>query len=215
MSVEAREVAALVRMPQLLAEFGFAVNERTRRGPCLLHSGSNPTAFSWREDGRWHCFSCGRGGDRIALVRAVRHCGFADAVKFLAQLAGVEYSPRKVARRDIERARIRRARAESAAWRVRDREIGLVSVYRDGLHRAERLMARFISELGRTSGGAERDAILDRMVVLVWPQTFFAAAYHFLFQASAATLTRFALASPAKRRRFILDGVSDERRAAT
>ena len=81
---ETRQIAALVAMPRLLAELGFAVNERTRRAPCLLHSGSNPTAFAWREDGRWHCFSCGEGGDRIALVRAARRCSFREAVEFLS-----------------------------------------------------------------------------------------------------------------------------------
>ena len=67
-----RQIADLVPMVLLLETLGFVVNERTRRAPCLLHSGSNPTAFAWREDGRWHCFSCDMGGDRIALVREVR-----------------------------------------------------------------------------------------------------------------------------------------------
>src|SRR5712691_2912375 len=93
---DAREIAVLVPTAQLLAALGFDVNERTRRCACILHGGANPTAFSWREDGRWHCFSCGRGGDRIALVRAVCGCSFREAVTFLAQLAGVEYRVQKL-----------------------------------------------------------------------------------------------------------------------
>jgi hypothetical protein len=51
------DISALVAMPHLLAALGFAVNERTRRCACLLHGGRNPSAFSWRYDGRWCCFS--------------------------------------------------------------------------------------------------------------------------------------------------------------
>jgi hypothetical protein len=126
--VLAREIAALVPVPRLLEALGFAVNERTRRAPCPIHSGKNPTAFAWREDGRWHCFSCSAGGDRIALVRAVRQCGFSQAVQFLAALAGVEYKPGIVSREIIEqqkRISEREAseadallRLEFAAWRT-------------------------------------------------------------------------------------------------
>lgn len=85
----AREVAALVPMPHLLEALGFIVNERTRRCACLIHGGSNRSAFSWTDAGWWKCHSCDAGGDRIALVRAVRQCSFREAVKFLATLAGV------------------------------------------------------------------------------------------------------------------------------
>jgi hypothetical protein len=68
-----REIATLVSVPELLRNLGFEVNERARRARCLLHSGSNPTAFAWREDGRWHCFVCGKGGDRnVASVTRSR-----------------------------------------------------------------------------------------------------------------------------------------------
>jgi len=76
-------------MPALLAHLGFVVNERTRRAQCILCAAQNPTTFSWREDGRWHCFRCNAGGDKIGLVRAVLKCGFRDAMAVLCRLAGV------------------------------------------------------------------------------------------------------------------------------
>jgi hypothetical protein len=87
--MNAREIAALVPMPRLLESLGFTVNERTRRCACLIHGGANPSAFSWAQEGWWKCYSCGAGGDRIALVRAVRECSFREAVEFLAKLAGI------------------------------------------------------------------------------------------------------------------------------
>jgi len=63
-------------MPRLLGELGIEANKRTHRGPCPIHGGSNPTAFSWTDAGLWKCHSCGAGGDKIALVRAVRQFPF-------------------------------------------------------------------------------------------------------------------------------------------
>lgn len=98
-----RDIAALVPMPILLESLGFTVNERTRRAPCRLRSGTNPSAFSWHEDGRWHCFSCDEGGDKISLVRAMKQCGFREAVQFLAALARVEYQADRIPHDEIAR----------------------------------------------------------------------------------------------------------------
>ena len=95
-TLDARQVSALVVMSRLLVELGFGVNRRARRCACIIHNGSNPSAFAWTDSGLWRCHSCERGGDKIALVREVRHCSFREAVEFLAALAGVEYRPRLV-----------------------------------------------------------------------------------------------------------------------
>jgi hypothetical protein len=208
MHADAREISALVAMPDLLAGLGFGVNERTRRASCVLHSGSNPTAFSWRENGRWHCFSCGAGGDRIALVRAAKRCSFREAVEFLAGLAGVQFHSRPVSRRDAARTRRRRTQAERAAWKIVD-EIGrLRRYYTDALHRAERLQCRIGNELLRTSAEGARDGAWRQMGRLAPVCTFFFAARNFIWDAKPNTLAHFALASPADRRQFILEGVA-------
>jgi hypothetical protein len=126
--LDARKVAVLVAMPRLLAELGFEVNTRARRCACIIHGGSNPSAFAWTDSGLWRCHSCGRGGDKIALVREVRQCSYCAAVDFLASLAGVEYSPSRVslhgstsARAALSRSAELLADAERIAWReVRD-----------------------------------------------------------------------------------------------
>jgi phage/plasmid primase-like uncharacterized protein len=201
-----REIATLVSVPELLRNLGFEVNERARRARCLLHSGSNPTAFAWREDGRWHCFVCGKGGDRIALVIAVRQCSFRDAVAYLAQLAGVEFRARSVSRREIEHRQQRRERAERAAWRIAD-EIGrLRGYYTDALHRTDRLQSRIGKELLRSGTENARDSAWNRLARLAPACTFFFASWHFLCDATPNALARFALAKPSKRRAAILEG---------
>ena len=112
MHADAREISALVAMPRLLAALGFSLNARVRRCPCILHAGQNPSAFSWREDGRWYCFVCGKGGDRIGLVVAARQCSFREAVGFLAELAGGEFRAHR-----FSRSEIKQQRAEQTALR--------------------------------------------------------------------------------------------------
>ena len=201
---EAREIAALVPMLRLLATLGFEVNERIRRCACRLHGGSNLTAFAWHEDGRWRCFSCGRGGDKIALVREARQCSFREALEFLAGLAGVQFRFRRASRRELGQARRRRDRAERAAWRIAD-EIGrLRRYYTDALHRAEGLYWRIGKRLRLALALEEQDACWDALARLGPTQTFFLAAWNFFFSAPADALARAALASPGERRAVIL-----------
>jgi hypothetical protein len=213
--LNARDVSALVAMPRLLAALAVEVNERTRRAACPVHSGSNRSAFSWREDGRWHCFSCGNGGDRIALVRATRNCTFSEAVQFLAQLAGVKFSRGGTSRAEIAEVRQRRHRAEEAAWRVRDEIVRLRAYYRDGLHRTERLWARIGDELLCTCDESQREAIWHRMAHLAPVSTFFVAAYNHIYAADSRELSRFALASPKERRIAIFGGFDAARISQT
>jgi hypothetical protein len=148
------DVAGLVEMPVLLRALGFDLNQRTRRAPCILHTGSNPTAFSWTDDGRWHCFSCERGGDKIALVRAVRSCSFPEAVDFLASLAGVEYSPSPVSAHEFERARVARVQARRNARTLVDAEFSVWRDARDNLLSLVALRRNAGARLLAIAGGA-------------------------------------------------------------
>ena len=42
------------------------------------------------EQGYFHCFGCGAGGDVITFIRKIENLDYIDAVKFLAQRAGME-----------------------------------------------------------------------------------------------------------------------------
>ena len=129
----AREVAELVPMPELLAALSVAVNERTRRCACILHGGNNPTAFAWTESGLWKCHSCGNGGDKISLVRAVRGCSFREAVGFLAALAGIELHEGTPSRDEIEQAQQERETEERTARLLASTEHGLLLELSDEL----------------------------------------------------------------------------------
>jgi hypothetical protein len=194
-----REVTVLVRMARLLCELGFEVNERTRRARCLLHSGSNATSFSWRDDGRWHCFSCGAGGDKIALVRAVRQCSFLDAVGFLGALAGVECKLDTVSRADIEIQKELRDRETAEAdvllelefseWRTaQDDVLRLEAIRRNA---GKRLDAIYQGASERWPGEAECAWAALAMVYRQMPRA--AARYYVISFAQASDRFAFAM----------------------
>jgi CHC2 zinc finger len=201
-------------MAVLLHALGFEMNKRTRRCACVLHGGSNPSAFSWREDGHWHCFSCCKGGDKIALVREARQCSFCEALQFLASLAGVSGRSRWVSHAEVERRKRLRERAGVAAWRIRDEAVRLRSYYAAALLRSERLMAR-IDERLRRETNSERIAAGWTTLTRIAPVcTYFLAAFNWTWDAPADLIARFALAAPADRRRMILEWDGDERQTA-
>jgi hypothetical protein len=109
------EIADFLSMPTLLRHLGFDVNERTHRTRCLICGGHNRTTFSWRGDGRWHCFRCGAGGDKYALVQAVCRCGFVEALRTIAQLAGLDLSAYPVDSHALAREKRKRRRVDEAA----------------------------------------------------------------------------------------------------
>lgn len=60
------------------------------RGTCPVHEGSNSTAFTISPDrDKWHCFSCGEGGDVLDLYEQVH--GYTDRKLALMGLAA-DYS---------------------------------------------------------------------------------------------------------------------------
>ena len=74
----------------VLASLGFETFKYRKAGTegygaCPIHgSKKNTTCFSFDDDGRFNCFSCGaKGKGAIDLVKAVRQCGFQEAVTFL------------------------------------------------------------------------------------------------------------------------------------
>lgn len=203
-----REIAASVPMPILLQALHFEVNERTRRCPCILHGGSNRTSFSWRQDGLWYCHGCGAGGDRISLVRAAWNYSFQDAMAFLAQLAGVQYEPKRLSRQEIKRTSIYRNRCAAAAWKIRDEVSHLRIYYRDGLQRSERLWWNLGKALRDCVNEEDRERVWCQLERLAPVSTFFLAAHNFLCDADALLRVQLALASPDQRRALIWGGIN-------
>ena len=63
---------------------------RTMSGLCPFHGEKTPSFHVTAEQGYFHCFGCGAGGDVITFIRKIENLDYIDAVKFLAQRAGME-----------------------------------------------------------------------------------------------------------------------------
>ena len=59
-------------------------------GLCPFHGEKTPSFNIYPENGSFYCFGCGAGGDVITFIRKIENLDYIDAVKFLAQRAGME-----------------------------------------------------------------------------------------------------------------------------
>lgn len=58
-------------------------------GLCPFHNEKTPSFCIYPENNSFYCFGCNKGGDVIAFIMGVENLDFAEAVKFLAQRAGM------------------------------------------------------------------------------------------------------------------------------
>lgn len=59
------------------------------KGLCPFHQEKTPSFYVRPSHGTFHCFGCGRGGDQFTFLMEMEHLEFPDALKRLAEQAGV------------------------------------------------------------------------------------------------------------------------------
>src|SRR4051812_42453030 len=78
----------------------------TYKGLCPFHGEKTPSFVVTPQRETWHCFGCGLGGDIFSFVMQRDSVTFPEALRTLAQRAGVEIDER-TQREDAHRARLR------------------------------------------------------------------------------------------------------------
>lgn len=88
---EIAQVRAATDIVALITEY-VALKKAGRRwqGLCPFHAEKSPSFSVNAEEGRYYCFGCRVSGDQITFVREMQHLDFVDAVRMLADRAGIE-----------------------------------------------------------------------------------------------------------------------------
>ncbi len=71
-------------------------------GLCPFHSEKTPSFHVNESRKGYHCFGCGEGGDAISFIRKVEGLGFVEAVRELAQRAGMDVPEEELSPQQIQ-----------------------------------------------------------------------------------------------------------------
>lgn len=63
---------------------------RNMVGLCPFHGEKTPSFNVYTENGSFYCFGCGAGGDVITFIMKIENLDYMEAVRFLAQRAGMQ-----------------------------------------------------------------------------------------------------------------------------
>ena len=68
---------------------------RTLKGLCPFHDEKTPSFVVYPDQGSYHCFGCGKSGDAFTWMQETEHLDFGEALRQLAQRAGVDLPERR------------------------------------------------------------------------------------------------------------------------
>ena len=111
-------------------------------GLCPFHSEKTPSFSVSPENGFFHCFGCGAGGDVITFIRRIENLDYIDAVKLLASRAGLEM-PTDSASKGLSELRKRIFEANREAARFFHKAL----YSQEGTHALAYLRRRALSEV--------------------------------------------------------------------
>ncbi|MBQ7548709.1 MAG: DNA primase, partial [Clostridia bacterium] len=85
------ELRQRIDIEELIAPYvNLSKRGRLKKGLCPFHNEKTPSFFVYPESQSFYCFGCGAGGDAITFVRRIENLDYVEAVKFLAERAGMQ-----------------------------------------------------------------------------------------------------------------------------
>lgn len=137
-----REIHARVDIATLIGSY-VPLHKRGNDlvGLCPFHNEKTPSFHVHPDKGFFKCFGCGTGGDVITFISKLENLAFPDAVRMLAQRAGVELEP--------ENPQVTRIRGE-----------------REAIYEANQVAVAFFERTLRELRGAAARAYCERRGIL-------------------------------------------------
>ena len=83
---------------------------------CPFHSEKTPSCHIYNDSQSFYCFGCGAGGDVITFIRLIENLDYMEAVKFLAQRAGIPMPEETYDRTAEEKTRLLEINREAARY---------------------------------------------------------------------------------------------------
>lgn len=88
---QVNELKGAVNIADLISQYvALSRNGKNFLGLCPFHGEKTPSFNVNAEKGFYHCFGCGKSGDAIEFLKEYKQIGFVDAIKELADFAGVQ-----------------------------------------------------------------------------------------------------------------------------
>ena len=115
---EVAQVRAATDIVALISEHA-ALKKVGRRwsGLCPFHTEKTPSFSVNAEEGFYYCFGCQESGDAITFVRAMEHLDFVDAVRLLADRAGITlHEDQEMGRDHKRRSELLQAMERAVEW---------------------------------------------------------------------------------------------------
>ncbi|MBR4171956.1 MAG: DNA primase [Kiritimatiellae bacterium] len=111
------EIKARIDLADLISEYGVPIKKRgtSIKACCPFHKEKTPSFNINTQKQFYHCFGCGESGDIFTFVQKMEGIPFLDALRKLAERAGVEITERNDPNA-VKRRRLYELHAELAAF---------------------------------------------------------------------------------------------------
>ncbi|MEP7162361.1 MAG: DNA primase [Candidatus Moraniibacteriota bacterium] len=91
MGTTTEDIKARLNIVELIGQYARLQKSGAHwKANCPFHQEKTPSFMVNEEKQMWHCFGCGKGGDAFAFIMEIEGLEFKEALRLLAERAGVE-----------------------------------------------------------------------------------------------------------------------------
>ena len=117
MSDEIQQIKDKIDVADLIGEYIQLKPAGTnKKGLCPFHHEKSPSFMVNSERQSWHCFGCAKGGDIFSFIQEMEGMEFVEALRYLANRAGIQLSNRRSEVDNNQKNRIKEINKEAARF---------------------------------------------------------------------------------------------------